>query len=279
MTYEVSFSELKTWRTCRMLHHYKYHERLEPKTKPVALKRGAWIHELLEAYYKGNDWREVHRVLTDEFATLMDEEREYYGDLPGTAETLMTLYEQTYPNDRTLEVELEFEGFPLSQNVHLKGRIDLILEDSRGVWVVEHKTVSRMPSEDERIVNPQVAMYIPVVEKQLGVKVNGVLWNYLITRIPKRKEKELLHRRYLPINKNVLNRLQEEATVAAVEIHNLTRPYRSLHPMLCRICSYRSLCIGELMGLDVEFIKRNEYKERRKQDDHSEEGDENSETE
>lgn len=279
MAYEVSFSELRTWRTCRMLHHYKYRECLEPKTKPVALKRGAWIHELLETYYKGNDWREVHRALTDEFAMLMDEEREYYGDLPETAETLMALYEQAYPNDRTLEVEMEFEGFPLSQTVHLKGRIDLVLEDSRGVWVVEHKTVSRMPSEDDRIVNPQVALYIPVVEQQLGVKVNGVLWNYLITRIPKRKQRELLHRRYLPINKNVLSQLREEATVAAVEIHNLTRPYRSLHPMLCRMCSYRSLCIGELMGLDAEFIKRNEYKERRKQDDHNDEGEEGGEFE
>ena len=278
MTYEVSFSELKTWRTCRMLHHYKYCKRLEPKTKPVALKRGAWIHALLEAYYKGNDWREVHQALADEFATLMDEEREYYGDLPGTAETLMTLYEQTYPSDRTLEVELEFSGFPLSQTVRLKGRIDLVLEDSRGIWVVEHKTVSRMPSEDERIVNPQVALYIPVVEKHLGVQVNGVLWNYLITRIPKRKQKDLLHRRYLPINKNVLSRLREEATVAAVEIHHLTRPYRSLNPMLCRMCSYRSLCIGELMGLDVEFIKRTEYQERRQQGDHSEEGEEDGET-
>lgn len=279
MAYEVSFSELKTWRTCRMLHHYRYRERLEPKRKPVALKRGAWIHELLEAYYKGNDWREVHRTFTDEFATLMDEEREYYGDLPGTAETLMTLYEQTYPNDQTLEVELEFNEFPLSQSVHLKGRIDLVLEDSRGVWVVEHKTVSRMPSEDDRIVNPQVALYIPVVEQQLGVKVNGVLWNYLITRIPKRKQKDLLHRRYLPVNENVLSRLREEATVAAVEIHNLMRPYRSLHPMLCRMCSYRSLCIGELMGLDVEFIKRNEYKERRRYGDHIEESEEDSENE
>jgi len=256
-----------------MLHHYKYRERLEPKTKPVALKRGAWIHALLEAYYKGNDWREVHRALTDEFAMLMDEEREYYGDLPGTAETLMTLYEETYPNDRTLEVELEFKGFPLSKTVRLNGRVDLVLEDSRGVWVVEHKTVSRMPSEDERIVNPQVALYIPVVEQQLGVKVNGVLWNYLITRIPKRKQKDLLHRRYLPINKSVLSQLREEATVAAVEIHHLTRSYRSLNPMLCRTCSYRSLCTGELMGLDVEFIKKAEYKGRERRDDHSDEED------
>src|SRR5690606_30468459 len=278
MAYAVSFSELKTWRTCRMLHHYKYHERLEPKMKPVALKRGAWIHALLEAYYKGNDWREVHRALSDEVAMLMDEEREYYGDLPGTAETPMTLYEETYPNDRTLAVELECKGLPLSKTVHLNGRIDLVLEDSRGVWVVEHKTVSRMPSEDERIVNPQVALYIPVVEQQLGVKVSGVLWNYLITRIPKRKQKDLLHRRYLPINKNVLSRLREESTVAAVEIHHLTRPYRSLNPMLCRTCSYRSLCIGELMGLDVEFIKRAEYRERG-QRDHSDEGEEDGEIE
>src|SRR5690606_40171791 len=72
--YEVSFSELKTWRTCRQMYHYKYRENLEPRLKSPALKRGAWIHSLLEAYYKGKDWREVHRELVNQFNELLEEE-------------------------------------------------------------------------------------------------------------------------------------------------------------------------------------------------------------
>lgn len=264
--YEVSFSELKTWRTCRQMYHYKYRENLEPRLKSPALKRGAWIHSLLEAYYKGKDWREVHRELVDQFNELLEEEKEYYGDLPGECEYLMTLYEQTYRDDKPVLVEYEFEKFPISPSskVLLKGRIDLVISDpKRGIWLVEHKTASRIPNEDERLVNPQVALYIPVVERLLGgIKVQGVIWNYIRTKIPKRKESKLLERRYLPVNERVISQLLREVRIAAIEAKKLTNVYRSLHPLVCRTCGYKSLCMAELLGLDADFVRRAEYKSR-----------------
>ena len=264
--YEVSFSELKTWRTCRQMYHYKYRENLEPRLKSPALKRGAWIHSLLEAYYKGKDWREVHRELVNQFNELLEEEKEYYGDLPGECEYLMTLYEQTYRDDKPVLVEYEFEKFPISPSskVLLKGRIDLVISDpKRGIWLVEHKTASRIPNEDERLVNPQVALYIPVVERLLGgIKVQGVIWNYIRTKIPKRKESKLLERRYLPVNERVISQLLREVRIAAIEAKKLTNVYRSLHPLVCRTCGYKSLCMAELLGLDADFVRRAEYKSR-----------------
>ena len=264
--YEVSFSELKTWRTCRQMYHYKYRENLEPRLKSPALKRGAWIHSLLEAYYKGKDWREVHRELVDQFNELLEEEKEYYGDLPGECEYLMTLYEQTYRDDKPVLVEYEFEKFPISPSsrVLLKGRIDLVISDpKRGIWLVEHKTASRIPNEDERLVNPQVALYIPVVERLLGgIKVQGVIWNYIRTKIPKRKESKLLERRYLPVNERVISQLLREVRISAIEAKKLTNVYRSLHPLVCRTCGYKSLCMAELLGLDADFVRRAEYKSR-----------------
>jgi|SRR5690606_17040210 len=264
--YEVSFSELKTWRTCRQMYHYKYRENLEPRLKSPALKRGAWIHSLLEAYYKGKDWREVHRELVNQFNELLEEEKEYYGDLPGECEYLMTLYEQTYRDDKPVLVEYEFEKFPISPSskVLLKGRIDLVISDpKRGIWLVEHKTASRIPNEDERLVNPQVALYIPVVERLLGgIKVQGVIWNYIRTKIPKRKESKLLERRYLPVNERVISQLLREVRISAIEAKKLTNVYRSLHPLVCRTCGYKSLCMAELLGLDADFVRRAEYKSR-----------------
>lgn len=263
--YEVSFSELKTWRTCRQLYHYKYRENLEPRLKSPALKRGSWIHSLLEAYYKGEDWRKVHQELVEQFNELLEEEKDYYGDLPGECEYLMTLYEQTYQNDKPILVEHEFKEFPISPSskVLLRGRIDLVIEDpQRGVWLVEHKTASRIPNEDERLVNPQVALYIPVVERILGTKVQGVLWNYIRTKIPKRKEAKLLERRYLPANEKIISQLLQEVRVAAIEAKKLTNVYRSLHPLVCRTCGYKSLCMAELMGLDANFVRRAEYQVR-----------------
>lgn len=263
--YEVSFSELRTWRTCRQMYHYKYREHLEPRLKSPALKRGAWIHDLLEAYYKGEDWRETHQALVKQFNELLEEEKEYYGDLPGECEYLMTLYEETYRNDKPILVEHEFKEFPISPSskVLLKGRIDLVIEDpQRGIWLVEHKTASRIPNEDERLVNPQVALYIPVVERILGTKVQGVLWNYIRTKIPKRKKVELLERRYLPVNEKIISQLLREVRIAAIEAKKLTNVYRSLHPLVCRICGFKSLCMAELMGLDADFVRRAEYKIR-----------------
>lgn len=262
--YEVSFSELKTWRTCRQMYHYKYRERLEPRLKSPALKRGAWMHSLLEAYYKGEDWRETHQNLVKQFNELLEEEKEYYGDLPGECEYLMSLYEETY-HDKPILVEHEFEKFPISPSsqVLLKGRIDLVIEDpKRGVWLVEHKTASRIPNEDERLVNPQVALYIPIVERILGTKIQGVLWNYIRTKIPKKKEVQLLERRYLPANEKIISQLLWEVRVAAIEAKKLTNVYRSLHPLVCRTCGFKSLCMAELMGLDANFVRRAEYKVR-----------------
>lgn len=262
--YEVSFSELKTWRTCRQMYHYKYRENLEPRLKSLALKRGAWMHSLLEAYYKGEDWRKTHQELVDQFNELLEEEKEYYGDLPGECEYLMNLYEETY-NDKPILVEHKFEKFPISPSskVLLRGRIDLVIEDpQRGIWLVEHKTASRIPNEDERLVNPQVALYIPVVERILGTKVQGVLWNYIRTKIPKRKESKLLERRYLPANEKIISQLLQEVRVSAIEAKKLTNVYRSLHPMICRTCGYKSICMAELMGLDANFVRRAEYKVR-----------------
>lgn len=62
----------------------------------------------------------------------------------------------------------------------------------------------------------------------------------------------------------LINLWREEIAGTAHEIlKNQTRYPRSVSPMNCRTCSYRSICHGELRGYDVEGIEAMEYEPKR----------------
>lgn len=185
----INQSGIKTWRRCPQAFYYKEVECIEPRRKSLPLERGSWLHRLLEAYYKGKDWRKVHSKLTQEYDKLMEEEKEYYGDLPSETARIMEGYIKKYGKlkEEPLAVELDFSSTPvqLAPGVFLKGKIDLILRNEKGTWIVEHKTHKKFPGEEERFINLQTAVYI-VAAEALGYKIDGTLWDYIRTKPPTR---------------------------------------------------------------------------------------------
>src|SRR5690242_9726413 len=85
-------SMMKTFRRCPREVLYKYVERLQPKVVSKPLTRGKWVHALLEAHYKGMDWKEEHRRWCSRFNKLFDEEKDHLGDLPNEIKRLMDSY-------------------------------------------------------------------------------------------------------------------------------------------------------------------------------------------
>lgn len=85
-----------------------------------------------------------------------------------------------------LAVELDFAPDPIeiAPGIGIKGKIDLVREDQKGLWVVEHKTMKQIPTEDQRFFDLQTAVYITAAEKRLGIKISGVLWDYCRTKPP-----------------------------------------------------------------------------------------------
>lgn len=178
---------LKTFRRCPKQAEYKYVDRLKPKTTGKPLKRGVWVHRLLQVKYQGGDWLEEHRLLSAQFDKLFDEERDYYGDLPTEILLVMKSYEWHYRESdwtQVHEVEHVIE-VELPDGSIYRGKVDLVVEDQYGLWIVDHKSHATLPSLDVRILDSQSADYVWAAIKA-EIPVQGHVWNYIRWKAPSR---------------------------------------------------------------------------------------------
>jgi hypothetical protein len=200
---KVSNSKLKTWRRCQKKFEYKYIEKLRAKVKSLPLTKGSWMHECLEAYYKGEDWTSVFKKLKKEYNDLFEEEKVMLGDLPSEVLRLMRGYLYAWKEEdakwEVLATELEF-NVPIvidskaQKAVLLNGYIDLIIRDSSGIWGVEHKNMKSEPSEEYRMTDVQSTLYFRIMRHLAkqgelpGVtnpdEIQGYMFNYIRTKAP-----------------------------------------------------------------------------------------------
>lgn len=181
-------SMLKTFKACPQQAYYKYVLRLKPKVLGRPLRFGTWMHSLLEAHYKGEDWKEKHKQLTNEFSKLFDEEKEAIGDLPRDCYYTMLSYLWHYKDDpwKVHEVEFTLE-VELPDGAIYRGRIDMLVENQYGLWIVDHKNHKTLPDLDYRILDAQSALYIWAALKS-GIPVQGHIWNYIRSKAPSTPE-------------------------------------------------------------------------------------------
>lgn len=188
MGIKISNSKANTFRRCRRKYYYKYDMGLKSKEIALPLKRGSWIHELLEADAKGENWKKKHKELTAEYDKLFMEEKDKYGPLPEECARMMKAYKYHWrEEDEGMEIlatELELE-VPLPHDHTFVARIDQIRRDEWGIWIVEHKTHAKFPSANWRFIDVQSAVYAYAIEKdgRFG-KVTGILWDYIRTKSP-----------------------------------------------------------------------------------------------
>lgn len=172
-------SMLKTFRACPQQTYYKYVLRLKPKVLGRPLRFGTWMHELLETHYKGGDWKEKHRENTVKYSQLFDEEKEAIGDLPRDCARTMVSYLWHYKHDpwKVHEVEFMLE-VELPDGSMYRGKIDMLVENQYGLWIVDHKNHKTLPDLDYRILDAQSALYIWAALKN-KIPVQGHIWNYI----------------------------------------------------------------------------------------------------
>lgn len=197
----TTHSMLKSFLGCPKNAQYKYAERLKPRSvtsRDQPLKRGTWVHELLETHYQGGDWRETHAANTKRYSRLLDEEKEALGDLPTEAARLMRAYLWHYGADKTdpmhgwkiLGTEVTFDAvWPDSEdgNDIYRCRVDLLVEDEYGLLIVDHKTHKSLPDLTFRLVDAASPLYIWAAREN-GHNVRGFLWNYLRVKAPTKPE-------------------------------------------------------------------------------------------
>lgn len=182
--YVVTHSMIKTFRRCPRQTLYKQVDRLKPRILSKPLKRGTWMHLLLEEHHAGRSWEKMHAALTLKYNEMFDEEKDAYGDLPTECAALMRSYIWHYKDDpwKVHETEFTVEArFP--DGTLYRGKVDALVEDQFGLWIVDHKTHARFPNRALRILDAQSALYIWAAHK-MGIPVLGFKWNYLKTKAP-----------------------------------------------------------------------------------------------
>jgi len=185
---KISQSKLKTFRRCPKQYEYKYKEQLEPVRKSVPLALGNWIHSMLEAHYKGEDWLETYGELTHKFNGFLGEEKEHYGDLPGISARLMNGYmdfwEEEDKNLEVISVEEDFE-VDIGKGLLFKFKPDMIVRDKRDgvVSCWDHKSNKHLPDTEWRNTDIQSTLYLWALN-QLGIKVDQFVFNYIRTKPP-----------------------------------------------------------------------------------------------
>lgn len=177
-------SMLKTFRRCPKQAEFKYYHRLKPKRLGTPLKRGTWVHALLEAHGNGEDWRALHAKFTNEFNQLFDEEKDFYGDMPGEIYQIMLSYMWHYKNDpwKYIANEMTLEA-ELPDGTIYRGKVDALIENQFGLWLVDHKTHKTLPDSNFRLLDAQSALYLWAAREN-GINVQGFIWNYIKWKAP-----------------------------------------------------------------------------------------------
>jgi hypothetical protein len=207
-------SRIKMFRRCQKQYSFRYDmaakmgldasREMIPKRKKVQLYRGTWLHALIQAlmleWAEVGDvktWQEVHEGFVEEFEGLFDEEKDELGDLPNDVMRLFSAYLRFWKEDTDrysvamddddplieFVVEESLKKYGIDQP--FKGRIDLVVEDNElgGLWIWDHKSVGRIPSDDERMMSPQNAMYVWAL-RRAGYDIRGFVYNYMRTKAP-----------------------------------------------------------------------------------------------
>lgn len=178
-------SMIHTFRRCPKQFQYKYVDRLKPKVLGRPLRFGSWMHELHDARAKGLDWKVVHKRNCQKYAKYFDEEKEMLGDLPNDCYRTMQAYIWHYKDDEdwtVLESEFTLEVEMPDGSVY-RCRLDQLVENEFGLWIVDHKNHKKLPSLDFRILDSQSALYVWAALKN-GIKVQGHIWNYTVSKPP-----------------------------------------------------------------------------------------------
>lgn len=310
----VSHSKLKDWKFCKQLYYYRHVEKLESRRKTKALYLGSILHDLLEFFAKGKDWKLALEKHEKKFKALFIEEREELGDIIGDSKRIMEGYVHKWQKKLNyVSVEEKLKGIDFVKGITLTIKPDGVIEDEGGLWLVEHKSTKKFSPDQISLFNPQGILYLWGL-RQLKRNIRGIFWDYIRTKPPTippilkdgtvskkksidtdydtyykalteadckvsdyteilnqlRNKGEVFYRRKtLIVPESTIRFMINDLKQTALEISRLQHfPTRTIGTMTCRNCLYHNLCEAELGNLDVEFVKKKDFRVKKEVKNH-----------
>jgi hypothetical protein len=184
----TTYSMWSAFRNCRKACEWRYIRELVPLERDHTLAFGTLIHQCLETWHRDRDLAKVLDLIDRARPNHAGDDRER-ADWH-LARAMMEGYAARYPTEDFEVVALErtFEG-PIinpatgaqSRSFVLAGKVDGIVRNAEGHWLLEHKTAATIDSSYlERLWGDfQIVLYSHYVEQVLGIPVAGVLYNIL----------------------------------------------------------------------------------------------------
>lgn len=210
--FHTTVTERNSFRTCRRSWHLGTVRRLSTKGKVTwYFLFGDMVHAALEEYYKRDrnlddalaeldrQWRLHDDQLRLTYGNLYNTEEvsEYWAGEKERAESMLINYDRfdrEHPFfNRVLDMSIEERSFveildpqgePI-KNALLSGKIDMVVECEDGVWIVDHKTLSSIPSDSALDIDDQITAYCYIYWRTTGVMPRGGMYNVLIKDPPK----------------------------------------------------------------------------------------------
>ncbi len=187
--YTISLSEINTYRQCEMKHDYKYKQKLVPKEKGMSLLFGSLIHDMIEYWAKGKDWKgAINKHKKQIKRTVFEEEYALYSKLFEDAALIMENYLRVWKKDKLKYLKIEEMLGPVTllkePKIGFIFRLDALVEDQEGrKWLLERKTHAKFPDSIDRVFDLQTSLYIWALRK-LGIEVSGILWDEVRQKAP-----------------------------------------------------------------------------------------------
>lgn len=208
----IRTSDRQIFKSCRRKWDYSSKMRLnyQPKSSPEPLEFGTAIHAALEVYYLPETWG-LERPLVEQaslqrFREVCAEHKKNYLKVLGQEDMDVTIEADQFEareilgtgmlenyftwapqvDDFTpLRVEAEFQVPIPGMDALYEGRVDLLLEDSKGkYWIMDHKTAKTFGNTDFLEMDEQCGSYIWALQKQLNLPIAGAIYNRLLKKAP-----------------------------------------------------------------------------------------------
>lgn len=263
----TSWTEISTFRQCPHKHKLQYMDRWRSDKVSRPLGLGILWHEIMDFHYRGvkdagqPDTESIVEILNQHGAK--DPEHPNH-DLGATCLWMYHGYREwakTFDFGWTIkEVEIEFRVPLPGTNIELVGRIDLVIEFQRHLWVVDHKAVRNLPSNKELDLDDQTPLYIWAM-RQAGYDVRGAILSHTRTWQLKRpmEPEERYQREMMFRTDEEIDTVVREATESIqAAYHPDQRSPRHPDPQSCRWrCPYLEPCIGGRKEdhLEVSLLK------------------------
>lgn len=293
----VSYSEIDCYRQCPLKHLLAYRNRwTKPKDDSSPLSKGTAWHNIMERHYLMLQERQqefgfplseqqqaefrlevlAHQIAEGAFGQVMQE--------PTELESLMEWMYLGYldrwgadPDWEILAVEAKVQDYLPDLNVLLKGRLDLIVRNSRGqVIIVDHKSGANLPSQFDLQLDDQFGLYSWLLRSR-GLQADLLIHNAARTtrntadyddyqgKLKPQTLEQRTHRTVLNRTDVELDNIARDAAVVADLIHpgnhndgetvSFTPVYSSPDPRQCGWkCDFSEVHLLARTGRDLDEV-------------------------